>query len=97
MKEKRRREEATGKEHNEEEERRSVAAYRKEREMKLEHARRAKAAVEENPNVLRKGSGLVALSSLLDLLVLWFIYEQYCLVLDFSMHCHVLHFKYGHT
>jgi hypothetical protein len=42
-------------------------------------------------------SGLVALSSLHDLLVLWFIHEQCYLVLDFSLCCHVMHFKYGHT
>jgi hypothetical protein len=34
-------------------------------------------------------SGLVALSSLHDLLVLWFIHEQCCLVLDFAM-CYAL-------
>ena len=54
MIEKRYREEATEKEHNEEEERRRVAVYREEREKKLEHARRAKAAMEENPDALRK-------------------------------------------
>jgi hypothetical protein len=37
------------------EERRRVAAYREERERKLEHARRAKAATEENPDAQRKG------------------------------------------
>ena len=36
-------------------ERRRVAAYREEREKKLERARRAKAAMEENPDALRKG------------------------------------------
>ncbi|XP_066382980.1 protein MNN4-like isoform X2 [Miscanthus floridulus] len=51
--EKRRREEAVKKEHKEEEERRHVAAYREEREKKLERARRAKTAMEENPNALR--------------------------------------------
>ena len=48
--EKRRREEAAKKEHKEEEERRRVAAYREEREKKLERAHRAKAAMEENPD-----------------------------------------------
>nr|TKW31903.1 hypothetical protein SEVIR_2G136600v2 [Setaria viridis] len=48
-------EEAAEKEHKEEEERRRVAANREEREKKLERARRAKAAVEENPDALRKG------------------------------------------
>ena len=42
------------KEHKEEE-RRRVAAYREEREKKLERARRAKATMEENPDALRKG------------------------------------------
>ena len=55
MMEKRRREEATEKKHKEEEERGHVAAYREDREKKLEHARRAKAAMEENPDALRKG------------------------------------------
>jgi hypothetical protein len=53
--EKRCREEALQKEHEEEEERRRVAAYREGREKKLERVRRAKAAVEENPNAQRKG------------------------------------------
>ena len=48
--EKRRREEAAEKEHKEEEERRRVAAYRVEREKRLECARQAKAAIEENPD-----------------------------------------------
>jgi hypothetical protein len=48
--EKRRKEEAAAKEHKEEEERRRVAACREEREKKLEHVRRAKAAMEENPD-----------------------------------------------
>ena len=51
----RRRQEAIKKEHKEEEERRSVAAYRAEREKKLEHVRRAKAAMEENLDAQRKG------------------------------------------
>ena len=34
---------------------RRVAVYREEREKKLERARRAKAAMEENPDALRKG------------------------------------------
>ena len=55
MMEKRRREEALEKELKEEEERRRVAAYREEREKKLERAHRAKAAMEENPDTLRKG------------------------------------------
>ena len=55
MMEKRRREEATEKEHMEEEKMRRVAAYREEREKKLECAHRAKAAMEENPDALRKG------------------------------------------
>ena len=55
MMEKRREEEAAEKEHKEEEERRRVAAYREEREKKLEHAHRAKEVIEENPNAMRKG------------------------------------------
>ena len=54
MMEKRHREEAAEKKHKEEEERRRVATYRVEREKKLERARRAKAAMEENPDALRK-------------------------------------------
>ena len=50
MMEKRHREEALEKEHKEEEERRRVAAYRVEREKRLECARQAKAAIEENPD-----------------------------------------------
>ncbi|XP_002458457.2 uncharacterized protein LOC8062152 [Sorghum bicolor] len=53
--EKRRREEAQKREHKEEEERRRVAAAREEREKKLERVRRAKAAIDENPDVQRKG------------------------------------------
>ena len=53
--EKRRREEAQRKAHKEEEERRRVVAYREEREKKLEHVRRANAAMEENPDAERKG------------------------------------------
>ena len=55
MMEKRHREEAIEKEHKEEEEMRRVAVYRGEREKKLECACRAKAAMEENPDALRKG------------------------------------------
>jgi hypothetical protein len=53
--ENRRREEAAEKVHKEEEERRCVAAYREEREKKLEHVCRVKAAMEENPDAQRKG------------------------------------------
>ena len=55
MMEKRHREEALEKEHKEEEERKRVASHREERERKLERAFRAKAAMEENPDVQRKG------------------------------------------
>ena len=55
MMEKRRGEKATKKEHKEDDERRRVATYREEREKKLECARRAKAAMEENLDALRKG------------------------------------------
>jgi hypothetical protein len=48
-------EETVEKEHKEEEERRRVAVYREERENKLKRARRAKEAMEENPDALRKG------------------------------------------
>jgi hypothetical protein len=67
--EKRRREEVAEKEHKEEEERRLVPAYREEREKKLERVRRAKAAMEENPDAQKRKSGLVTLSSWL---VVWF-------------------------
>jgi hypothetical protein len=53
--EKRRREEALEKEHKEEEERRHVAAYRDEREKKLERVRRAKIAMKDNLDAQRKG------------------------------------------
>ena len=53
--EKRRKEVAAEKEHKEELERRRVAAYKEEREKKLERACRAKAAMAENPDALRKG------------------------------------------
>ena len=52
--EKRRQEEAAEKERQEEQQRRLVAEHREERERKLEHVRRAKAAMEENPDTLRK-------------------------------------------
>ena len=55
MMEKRRGEKAAKKEHKEEEERRCVVAYWEEREKKLERACRAKAAMEENSDALRKG------------------------------------------
>jgi hypothetical protein len=48
------REEAAAKEHKEEEEIRCVAACRKEREKKLERVRRAKTAMEENPDTQKK-------------------------------------------
>jgi len=54
MMEKRREEEAAKKEHKKEEERRRVAAYREERKKKLQRVRRVKAAMEENPNALKK-------------------------------------------
>jgi hypothetical protein len=54
MMEKRHGEKATEKEHKEDEEKRSVVAYREEREKKLERAHRAKAAMEENLDALRK-------------------------------------------
>ena len=52
--EKRRGEEAAKKERKKEEERRCVAAYGEKREKKLENARQAKAAMEDNPDALRK-------------------------------------------
>ena len=48
-------EEAARKERREEEQRRIAAAQREEREKKLERVRRAKAAMEENPDAQRKG------------------------------------------
>ena len=53
--EKRRQEEAAEKERQEEMERRHAAERREERERKLERARRVKAALEDNPDALRKG------------------------------------------
>jgi hypothetical protein len=53
--EKRHREEVATKEHKEEEERRHVAACREEREKKLERVRRAKTAMEENPDAQKNG------------------------------------------
>jgi hypothetical protein len=41
-------------------------------------------------------SGLVALSSVHDLLVVWFIHEQCCLVLDHVICCPVMQLNYGH-
>jgi hypothetical protein len=52
--EKRRSEEALQNEHKEEEERRRVATYKEEREKMLERVRRARAAMEENPDAQRK-------------------------------------------
>ena len=51
----RRGEEAAKQEHKKEKKRRRVAAYRDEREKKLERARRTKTTMEENPDALRKG------------------------------------------
>ncbi|RLN28142.1 anther-specific proline-rich protein [Panicum miliaceum] len=53
--EKRRQEEAAEKERKEETERRHAAQRREEREVKLARVRRAKEALEENPDALRKG------------------------------------------
>ena len=53
--EKRRQEEAAKKERQEEQQRKLAAERWEEREWKLERARRAKAAMDENPDVLRKG------------------------------------------
>ena len=91
---KKHKEEAAENERKEEAERRHAAQRREERKKKLERVRRAKASMEENPDALRKGCGLVTLSSLLDLVVAWFRNEQCYHVLDFSLSCHVLHFNY---
>ena len=53
--EKRHQEDAEEKERKEEMERRHAAARREEREEKLECVRRTKAALEDNPDALRKG------------------------------------------
>jgi hypothetical protein len=53
--EKRRQDEAAEKEHKEEIQRRHPAERREERDQKLERVCRAKAAMEENPDALRKG------------------------------------------
>ena len=55
MVEKRRQEEAAEKEHAEEAEMRHAAQLREEKEKKLERVRCEKAAMEENPDALRKG------------------------------------------
>ena len=47
--------EATEKEHKEEEEMRRAATYREDVEKKRERARRAKTAMEENPDAQKKG------------------------------------------
>ena len=53
--EKRHQEEAAEKEHAEEAEMRHAAQLREEKEKKLERVRCEKAAMEENPDALRKG------------------------------------------
>ncbi|XP_066328075.1 uncharacterized protein [Miscanthus floridulus] len=53
--EKRRKDEPAEKEHKEEAERRYAAQRMEERKKKLERVRRAKSAVEKNPDALRKG------------------------------------------
>lgn len=53
--EKRCQEKAAKKERQEEQQRRLAAEHREERERKFERVRRAKAAMEENPDALRKG------------------------------------------
>ena len=55
MMEKRCQEEAAEKERKEEMERMHAAERREDRERKFERARRAKAALEDNPDALRKG------------------------------------------
>ena len=52
---KRRQEEAAEKERKEEMERRHAVERREDRERKVERAHRAKAALEDNPDALRKG------------------------------------------
>jgi hypothetical protein len=52
---KRHREEALQKEHKKRRKEGHVAAYREEREKKLERVRRAKAVMKENPNAQKKG------------------------------------------
>jgi hypothetical protein len=49
---------------------RCVVECREEKEKKLESACRAKDAMEENPDAFRKGKWLVALSSLVDSMML---------------------------
>ena len=53
--EQRRKEIEAAKQHKEEEHQRVAAKLKAAREVKLERARRAKAALEENPDALRKG------------------------------------------
>jgi hypothetical protein len=92
--------ETTGKYRKEELERRHAAQQKEEKEHKLEHVRHAKTAMEKNPDALRE-SDLVVLSSMKDLLVVWFIQVIILLlcshVLNFFYHllhlfcCHLLH------
>ena len=53
--EKRRQEKAAKKERQEEQQRRLAGEHMEERERKFERVRRAKGAMEENPDALRKG------------------------------------------
>lgn len=53
--EQRRKQEAARQQHKEEEEMRKAAALREEKEKKLERARRARAAMEDNPDAQAKG------------------------------------------
>jgi MoaA/NifB/PqqE/SkfB family radical SAM enzyme len=74
--ERRLKEEAAEKERKEEEERRKAAADREERERKLERGRRAKAALEENPDAQRKGKWPCCTQYSTCVASLWFIHEQ---------------------
>jgi hypothetical protein len=88
--EKRRQEERVEKEHKKEVKRKHAAQRREEREQKFERVRHAKAAMEENPDALRKGKWPCCTGSMQDLLVLWFSHAQSCQVLQYFLCCHVL-------
>lgn len=71
MMEKKQKELAAEKQRTEEVEKRRVAAYKEEKQKKLERARRVKQQWRRTPMLSRRESGLVALSSLVVWVVLY--------------------------